>query len=132
MVLAEFCAAHFDAHVAVLTKAVARKADVLVEALAEHFGTAAEFEKPLGGIFLWVRLPEAVDTNRLAVAAAAEGISLNPGAEWSVAGDPARRKLRLCFANPSEDVIRQGVAALAAVCHREFSVPARIANVRKG
>jgi 2-aminoadipate transaminase len=129
LVLAEFCSAHFDAHVAALTKAVARKADVLVEALAEHFGTAAEFEKPVGGIFLWVRLPEAVDTNRLAVAAAAEGITLNPGAEWSVAGAPAKRMLRLCFANPSEDVIRAGVAALAAVCHKEFGVPVRISNV---
>ena len=131
MVLAEFCNTHFDAHIAALSKAVGRKADVMVEALAEQFGTAAEFERPVGGIFLWLRLPESVDTSRLAVAAAAEGISLNPGAEWSVAGDRAKRWLRLCFANPSEAVIRDGVAALAAVCHKEFGVPQRISNVRQ-
>jgi 2-aminoadipate transaminase len=131
MVLAEFCDTHFDTHVAALTKAVKRKAGVMVEALAEHFGTAAEFEPPVGGIFLWLRLPEAVDTSRLAVVAAAEGIALNAGPDWSVAGPRARRWLRLCFANPSEDVIRDGVAALAAVCQKEFGVPVRIGNVRQ-
>ena len=28
-------------------------------------GTAAEFEMPKGGIFLWVKLPDSVDTTRL-------------------------------------------------------------------
>lgn len=129
MVLAEFCATRFDGHLKTLTGALSRKADVLVEALAEHFGTAAEFERPVGGIFLWVRLPEQVDTSRLAVVAAAEGIAFNAGAEWSVAGPRARRWLRLCFANPTEENLRGGVAALAAVCHKEFGVPARIGNV---
>ena len=129
MVLAEFCAAHFDAHVTALNAALKRKADVLVAALAEHFGTAAEFDAPCGGIFLWVTLPEAVDTTRLAVLAAEAGIAINPGAEWSVAGTGARRRLRLCFANPTPEIIRDGVAALASVCQREFGVPARIGNV---
>ena len=129
MVLAEFCAAHFDAHVTALNAALKRKADVLVAALAEHFGTAAEFDAPCGGIFLWVTLPEAVDTTRLAVLAAKAGIAINPGAEWSVAGTGARRRLRLCFANPTPENIRDGVAALASVCQREFGVPARIGNV---
>ena len=37
--------------------------------------------------------------------------------------------MRLCFANPSHAAIREGVAALAEVCRREFGVPARSANV---
>jgi 2-aminoadipate transaminase len=37
--------------------------------------------------------------------------------------------LRLCFASPSHEEIRQGIALLAEVCRREFGVPARIANV---
>ncbi len=133
MVLAEFCAAHFDAHVVGLNAALRRKADALVAALAEQFGTAAEFVVPAGGIFLWVTLPEPVDTSRLAEVAGKAGIAFNAGAEWSVADpDHARRRLRLCFANPTVEVIAEGVAALAAVCHQEFGVPARIANVRQG
>jgi 2-aminoadipate transaminase len=37
--------------------------------------------------------------------------------------------MRLCFASPSHEDIRAGVAVLADVCRREFGVPARIANV---
>jgi 2-aminoadipate transaminase len=39
--------------------------------------------------------------------------------------------MRLCFASPTEREIREGVAALAEVCRREFGVPTRIANVER-
>jgi 2-aminoadipate transaminase len=39
--------------------------------------------------------------------------------------------MRLCFASPSKDEIRQGIAVLADVCRKEFGVPERIANVER-
>jgi 2-aminoadipate transaminase len=131
MVLGEFCPAHFDAHVPVLTRALRRKLETLMEALNEQFGTAAEFEEPKGGIFLWVKLPDAVDTQKLFAPALAAGVAINPGAEWSTDKDYGRSRTRLCFANPSHEAIRAGVATLAEVCRREFGVPARIANVQR-
>jgi len=131
MVLAEFCARHFATHVSALNRALKAKADVLVAALEEQFGTAAEFARPVGGIFLWVKLPEGVDTTRLFQVAAKHGIAINPGAEWSLATQHNKRHLRLCFAYPSSDTIRAGVAALAEVCHKEFGVPTRIANTSR-
>ena len=128
MVLAEYCAKNFDTHVAKLNVALKAKADAMVSALEEHFGTAAEFDVPAGGIFLWVKLPENVDTAKLFQVAAKHGIALNPGPEWSIAEGRNKRQLRLCFAYPSKDVIRAGVAALAEVCRAEYGVPERIAN----
>jgi 2-aminoadipate transaminase len=132
MVLAEFCEKHFDTHVRTLNKVLKRKLDVLVEALGEHFGTAAEFAAPSGGIFLWVKLPDCVDTQKLAQAALNAGIAFNPGPEWAIDKQWGRPRLRICFANPTEEALRKGVAALAEVCHREMGVPARIANVALG
>jgi len=131
MVLAEYCKAHFAAHVPALTRVLRRKLDTLMDALAEQFGTAAEFDEPRGGIFLWVKLPDVVDTQKLAQAALASGIALNPGMEWSTDASRGRTRLRLCFAHPSHAAIRDGVAALAEVCRREFGVPERIANVEQ-
>jgi 2-aminoadipate transaminase len=131
MVLAEYCAPHFTEHVPKLTKGLRAKLDTLMEALNEQFGTAAEFEDPKGGIFLWVKLPDNVDTLKLYQAALAAGVAINPGPEWSTDKAYAGSRMRLCFASPSHDEIRQGVAALAEVCRREFGVPARIANVEK-
>src|SRR5215831_13967951 len=58
MVLAEFCTAHFTDHVPRLRRGLRAKLETLMDALAEQFGTAAEFEDPKGGIFLWVKLPD--------------------------------------------------------------------------
>ncbi len=131
MVLGEFCRDHFNAHVPVLVRALRTKLETLMEALAEQFGTAAEFDDPKGGIFLWVKLPDAVDTQKLAQAALASGIALNPGPEWATDKAYGTSRMRLCFANPSHASIREGVAALAEVCRREFGVPARSANVER-
>ena len=131
MVLAEFCAAHFYDHVPKLTKGLHVKLEAMMDALAEQFGTAAEFDDPKGGIFLWVKLPDNVDTMKLYRAALAAGIAINPGTEWSVNAAHSKSRLRLCFASPSITEIREGVAALAEVCRREFGVPARIANVER-
>jgi 2-aminoadipate transaminase len=131
MVLAEFCTAHFTDHVPKLRRGLRAKLETLMDALGEQFGTAAEFDDPKGGIFLWVKLPDTVDTLKLAPAALASGVAINPGPEWSTDKAYGRSRLRLCFANPSHDVIRQGVATLAEVCHREFGVPVRSANVEQ-
>jgi len=131
MVLAEYCVRHFHDHVPKLTRALRMKLEVLMEALSEHFGTAAEFDDPKGGIFLWVKLPDVVDTRKLAQAALAAGVAINPGPEWSAAAAYGKSRLRLCFAHPSPETLRQGVAALAEVCRREFGVPTRSANVER-
>jgi 2-aminoadipate transaminase len=129
MVLGEFCPAHFDAHVPVLTRGLRRKLETLMDALNEQFGTAAEFDDPKGGIFLWVKLPDAVDTMKLYQAALAAGVAINPGPEWATDKAYGKSRMRLCFANPSHEAIRAGIATLAEVCRREFGVPNRIANV---
>lgn len=131
MVLAEFCRNHFDDHVAALNQRLQKKAKTLTDALDQHFGTAAEYTVPPGGIFLWVTLPEGVDTLALAPAAAAAGIAFNPGPEWSTDAHASRRSLRLCFANPSHETIRNGIAKLAEVCAAETGIPDQIANVRQ-
>src|SRR5580700_4924384 len=132
MVLAEYCAPHFSSHVPKLTRGLRLKLDALMEALNEQFGTSAEFEAPEGGIFLWVKLPDNVDTLKLYQAALAAGVSINPGPEWSTDKAYSRSRLRLCFASPSEQQIRQGIAVLAEVCRKEFGIPVRIANVEAG
>jgi 2-aminoadipate transaminase len=131
MVLAEYCTPHFVTHVPKLTRGLRVKLDTLMEALNERFGTSAEFEAPKGGIFLWVKLPDNVDTLKLYQAALAAGVSINPGPEWSTNKAHSGSRLRLCFASPSAEQIREGIAVLADVCRREFGVPVRIANVER-
>jgi 2-aminoadipate transaminase len=122
MVLAEYCSKNFAKHVPELRKGLRAKLETLVESLREHFGNAAEFDDAKGGIFLWVKLPDGVDTMKLYESALGAGVAINPGPQWSVNKERSRSRLRLCFASPSHEEINQGVAALADVCRREFGM----------
>ena len=117
IVIAEYAAAHFDAHVAQLTGVLATKCQALSAALLEHLPGVAEFVPPRGGIYLWLALPEEVDTAELVAPAAAAGVEFNPGAGWCV--DPAygARRMRLCFGHLATEAIDEGIAALARVVH---------------
>ena len=128
MILGEYCPKHFDQHVADLNKLLEKKLDILIEALNENFGTSVEFKRPPGGIFLWVKLPENVDTTELFQVAGSKGIAINPGAEWSKDMADGKRHIRICYASASEQELRDGMAALAEVCHDTFGVPERSAN----
>ena len=131
MALAEYCPTQFDGHVADLQKLLHDKCVVMVTTLEEQFGATAEFSVPKGGIFIWITLPDNVDTDHLAKVAAAQGVLINPGSEWSADADGGRHRLRLCFGHPSHQVIRDGVTRLAEICHAEFGVPVRGANVER-
>jgi len=124
MVVGEYCRDSFDTHVHALRRTLRRKVEALMEALRARFGESAQFEDPAGGIFLWVKLPESVDTSRLAQVALQAGIAINPGAEWMTDAQAGKRWTRICFAHPPEHIIRDGIARLAEVCYREFGVPA--------
>lgn len=122
MVLAEYLPGHFDDHLAGLNRTLEGKLDALTEALDREFGSSIAYERPPGGIFLWVKTPEGVDTTRLAEVALAAGVAVNPGRGWSKRED-AGRWIRICFASPTKDQISDGVTKLASVCHEEFGVP---------
>ncbi|MFY0612852.1 MAG: PLP-dependent aminotransferase family protein [Hyphomicrobiaceae bacterium] len=128
MILGEYCPDHFDAHVAKLNKLLESKLDVLIESLNENFGTSVEFKRPPGGIFLWLRLPDDVDTTKLTEVAGSHGIAINPGVEWSKDHPYGNRHIRVCYASSTADEIRDGIRALADVCHDTFGVPVRSAN----
>jgi len=131
MMLAEFCKPHFESHVPQLRKALRAKLETLQESLNEQFGTAAEFDDAPGGIFLWIKLPDQVDSMKLYQKALAAGVAINPGPEWSVNASQTRSRIRMCFASLTHQDIREGVAILAEVCRSEFGVPARSANIQK-
>src|SRR5690606_9196313 len=128
LVVADYFGNRFHEHVAALKPRLESKLDAMVEAVEREFGTAAEFTRPKGGIFFWMRVP-GVDTSALYPKALAEGLEFNPGAEWSVRAD-ARDCMRLCYALPTEVEIREGIAKLAEICRRETGIPAVSGNVR--
>jgi 2-aminoadipate transaminase len=127
MVLADFCPEHYENHVTALTQHLAQKCDIMCAALDRYFGASADYTRPKGGIFVWVTMPDHVDSMKLATVAGAEGISINPGPDWSIAPE-APHQFRLCFGYPDAAIIEEGVMRLAKICQKEFGVPLAIDN----
>jgi 2-aminoadipate transaminase len=131
MVVAEYFSQNFAEHVGELTGVLKEKLDTMVDALEREFGTTVEkMWRPKGGIFLWIKLPDRVDVTKLVAPAAKEGLVFNPGPEWSCNPAETKSHMRLCFALPSKDVIRSGVATLARICYEETGIPEQSANIR--
>ena len=120
IVVAEYAASHFDAHVDKLIAVLDTKCQAMAAALSEHLPGVAEFVPPQGGIFLWTALPPEVDTAELVAPAAAAGVEFNPGAGWCVDPVFGARRMRLCFGHLGPDAIAEGIAALARVVQRSL------------
>jgi 2-aminoadipate transaminase len=123
MIVADFFQNHFEEHMERLRASLRHKLHTLTAALEEHFGSVAEFRAPRGGLFLWVKFPESVDTRKLVAPALKQGIAFNPGPDWSAEPEAARNYLRLCYALPSDQLLTEGIAKLAQVFRQETGIP---------
>ena len=113
----------YQRHVAMLRERYAAKRDAMLAALDEHLAPLAagrvHWTRPTGGLYVYVTLPEEIDTGpdaALFARALDEGVLYVPG-EYCYAPDPTRtapkHMLRLCYGVASIDKIRLGVERLA-------------------
>ncbi len=95
------------------TRALYRdKRDLMLAALDEEMPAGVEWNRPEGGMFLWLTFAEGVDGSELLEDALDEGVAFIPG-EPFYAGDPARNTARLNFTYVDDDELREGVRRLA-------------------
>ncbi len=96
-----------------------RKRDVMLEALEEYFPGDARWTKPIGGLFVFVWLPESIDTKALLPRAIERGVAYVPGSAFYVDGG-GRNTMRLNYSYPSVEEIREGVKRLGELLREEL------------
>lgn len=69
-------------------------------------------EEPPGGVYLWCRLPDAIDGEKLMSMAGKKGVSFVPGHVFYPKGNGGERYIRLNFSYPSPEEIDQGMEIL--------------------
>ena len=110
-------------HVPTIRALYKRQRDAMVNALQREMkGLDVKFNVPVGGMFLWARLPEGIDTVPLLAKAVARGVAFVPGAPFyadPAAADP--RALRLSFVTASVDQIDTAIAALAQTLREQLA-----------
>jgi 2-aminoadipate transaminase len=88
--------------------------DAMLEAMAEHFPFDAGWTHPAGGFYVWVSLPEYVDTQAMLAAAVDRKVAYVPGTAFYPDGR-GNDQMRLAFCYPTEDRIREGIARLGVL-----------------
>jgi len=117
--------ADMDGHVARLRRAYRERRDAMLAALARYFPSEARWTRPEGGLFIWVTLPEGVDTRALLAVALERGVAFVPGTAFHVtsAGGHGGRSLRLNLSHADPDRIDDGMRRLGEVVAATLAHP---------
>ena len=104
-----------DGHVPTIRALYKSQRDAMLAALEANLsGTGVQWNKPQGGMFLWLTLPKGMNAVDLLPQAVARNVAYVPGAPF-YSGVPEHNTLRLSFVTASVDQINTGIAALADV-----------------
>ena len=102
-----------DRHVPTIRTLYKAQRDTMLSALErEMAGLDVQWTRPVGGMFLWVTLPEGMVAQTLLAAAVERHVAFVPGAPF-YAENPDPRTLRLSYVTASSDEINTAIAALA-------------------
>lgn len=101
-------------HIPTIRTLYKNQRDAMLAALdQEMVGLGVSWTRPVGGMFLWVQLPEGMDAQKLLPLAVERGMAFVPGAPF-YPGNPLVNTLRLSYVTVPPAQIAQGIAALAA------------------
>ena len=90
------------------------KFQTLVDALTAEMPEGTAWNRPEGGFYLWVTVPDTIDTEALVHECIDRGVVYVPGTAFYTNGQ-GRHELRLSFCLPSLEDIRKGAAILGEV-----------------
>jgi len=100
-----------DSHIPTIRKLYADQCQAMLDALQAYFPAGTSWTKPEGGMFIWVTLPEHIDSADLLKEAVEQLVAFVPGAPF-YANAPQKNTLRLSFVTVAPEKIRAGVERL--------------------
>lgn len=103
-------------HVRRIRRVYQERRDVMLRAMAEYFPEGVRWTEPQGGLFLWVTLPDGLDSEALLPQAIANKVAFVPGHVFYPDGR-GRNTMRLNFSNAQPAQIETGIRRLGEVLH---------------
>ena len=109
-------AGFLEEHLPAIRKLYHERRDAMLAALTEYFPDNVSWTRPQGGLFLWVTVPENIDTALLLKDALEYRIAFVPGAAFHANGSGANT-MRLNFSNVNAEQIEEGIRRLGKLLH---------------
>lgn len=116
-IVAEFYSEGIWSHTELGNAALKVKRDLVLSGLDSQLSDLCTWSRPVGGLFVWLRLPEDVDRAALYQRARERGVAYLPGRSFHVESHDVPY-LRLAFGHLTREQIEDGIPLLAQ-CIRE-------------
>jgi 2-aminoadipate transaminase len=111
-IAAEFYQDGIQKHAKATNPVLKAKRDLTLQGLEAELGDICVWSEPVGGLFIWVRLPEDVDTKALRPMALEQGLNYLPGQSFHYQRAHVPY-LRLAFGHLTMEQISEGLPVLA-------------------
>ena len=103
--------------------------DAMLESLDSNFPKSATWTKPQGGFYVWVTLPNEIDTKAMMPRAIVAKVAYVPGTAFYADGFGSW-SMRLSYCHPTPERIREGVKALGHVVEQEIERKGRNMEIK--
>lgn len=103
-----------DLHIPSIRKLYAAQCQAMLDALTNYFPAGVSWTRPQGGMFIWVTLPQHIDSTKLLEEAIKENIAFVPGAPF-YANEPQHNTMRLSFVTVPPEKIKDGIQRLGSL-----------------
>jgi 2-aminoadipate transaminase len=108
-------------HVKKLRAVYSLRRDAMVDAIDEHWPEGARYTRPAGGLFLWARTPDSINTRDFLEEAVQAKVAYVPGFAFYPGETGGDHSMRLNFSNASEEMINEGIFRLGQAMKRKLS-----------
>ncbi len=121
MIISEYLAsADWKGQIETFRGVYRERRDAMLQALDDYLPDLS-WTSPSGGFYVWVTLPENVDSKSMLPRAVKELVAYTPGTAFYADGE-GRNKMRLAFCYPTPDYIREGIRRLSTVINGELEL----------
>jgi 2-aminoadipate transaminase len=90
----------------------------MLQAIDRRLPADIQLTPPQGGLFIWLRLPQDMSSEKLLPLACEEGMAFAPGSQFFIKSKEGEGFLRLNFAAHNPDEIDLGIQRLAKAIKR--------------
>jgi 2-aminoadipate transaminase len=101
-----------EQHVRMIRQVYGARRNVMLEALERYFPEGCSWTRPQGGLFLWARVPDGINTAELLPRAVEFQVAYVPGSAFYADASRGQNTMRLNFSNAQPAQIEEGIRRL--------------------
>jgi len=106
----------FYEHIKDIVSEYRPKRDLMLKAMDESFPRGTKRNKPMGGLFLWAKLPKGLNSEEMLRPAIEKAkVAYIPGSPFYIDPSMGKDEMRLNFTNATQEQIKEGIKRLGDV-----------------